>query len=476
MSQIKKNYTMSRYKKCIQISRKKYSFSRLNKAKLTEIYDTNKIDAGCIIDSIIRTSKYEVLEGGEKFLERFFSSEDQTSNIFKAILEHNYLINTNKSYLSANILFTENKDIARRVASLKCKVLSDYKPQYAQDFHPECKNIVICMQVKDEEDIIYSNLLNSYILGARKYVILENNSSDQTLDEIKRFINHHPDCKVVIIADPIEAHYQADKMQACANFAKIYFEGCDNQNIDFVLPLDADEFITFSQEKHNGFNSIVDIMNREENGKGFRFLQLRLINMSPSAQDITNIFTNENHIFTLDQLNKYFKNWDQCLDSAVALNPLTKILIRSSDINGIQNGNHRLNPKPTKSGSFSASDIAIGDLYGIYISHYTIRSNHHLEKKVINGGKALLATNLPVGVGLHWRRNYANYLEQGMEFIKKSFSQYLSSGEQAQKSYESKYKINDIQGCGDILSLILNDKDLKQGCMFKVSKKILGIP
>ena len=109
------------------------------------------------------------------------------------------------------------------------------------------------MQVKDEEDIIYSNLLNSYILGARKYVILENNSSDQTLDEIKRFINHHPDCKVVIITDPIEAHYQADKMQACANFAKIYFEGCDNQNIDFVLPLDADEFITFSQEKHNGF-------------------------------------------------------------------------------------------------------------------------------------------------------------------------------------------------------------------------------
>ena len=109
------------------------------------------------------------------------------------------------------------------------------------------------------------------------------------------------------------------------------------------------------------------------------------------------------------------------------------------------------------------------------LSHYTIRSNHHLEKKVINGGKALSATNLPVGVGIHWRRNYANYLEQGMEFIKKSFSQYISSGEQAQKSYDSKYKINDIQACGDILSLILNDKDLKQGCMFKVKKKILGI-
>ncbi len=86
-----------------------------------------------------------------------------------------------------------------------------------------CYKCIQVMLVKDEDDIIYSCLEAAYKNGVRLFAICENNSRDQTLQEIYRFRDDHTDVVVLIVNDPIVGYYQDAKTLGVALMAKTIF-------------------------------------------------------------------------------------------------------------------------------------------------------------------------------------------------------------------------------------------------------------
>jgi glycosyltransferase involved in cell wall biosynthesis len=105
-------------------------------------------------------------------------------------------------------------------------------------------NAVYISMVKDEEDIIYENLVWHFATGFRKFIIVDNNSTDQTPELIKRFAGETKNlATVIIIQDPIVVHNQHKIITAGYKAAhEIWPE------VEWFFPVDADEFWIFSQD------------------------------------------------------------------------------------------------------------------------------------------------------------------------------------------------------------------------------------
>ncbi len=73
--------------------------------------------------------------------------------------------------------------------------------------------------VKDEADIIHANLAWLFRHGLRRFVVMDNLSTDGTASEIQRFSQGHPEADLVMLTDPVVAHYQAQKVTTMARLA-----------------------------------------------------------------------------------------------------------------------------------------------------------------------------------------------------------------------------------------------------------------
>ncbi|MDD5125424.1 hypothetical protein, partial [Methylovulum sp.] len=69
------------------------------------------------------------------------------------------------------------------------------------------ENVAYISMIKDEEDIIFYNLLWHYELGLRKFFLIDNLSTDKTLQRIKLFEKLFDDAEIFILHDPVIAHY-----------------------------------------------------------------------------------------------------------------------------------------------------------------------------------------------------------------------------------------------------------------------------
>jgi len=66
------------------------------------------------------------------------------------------------------------------------------------------KNIALITMIKDEDDVIYDNLVWHFCIGFRKFVIIDNNSTDNTRLLVEKFKKQvASNANVVIIDDPI---------------------------------------------------------------------------------------------------------------------------------------------------------------------------------------------------------------------------------------------------------------------------------
>ena len=97
--------------------------------------------------------------------------------------------------------------------------------------------------IKDEDDIIYENLAWHFAVGFRKFILIDNNSSDNTRNLIQKFINETKElATVILIHDPIEEHNQYKLMTAAYRMShEIWPEA------EWIFPVDADEFWIFSK-------------------------------------------------------------------------------------------------------------------------------------------------------------------------------------------------------------------------------------
>jgi hypothetical protein len=228
---------------------------------------------------------------------------------------------------------------------------------------------VICM-VKDEADIIHANFCWLYHGGARRFLVMDNMSTDATAQELARFAAGRPDAELVVLQDPVVPYFQSDKMTALADMAMEHWP-----DIAWVLPVDADEFCV---AKH-GLRALAYVpahVHALTVPKAIHFLRRG----EPEGEEAT-----------LDFARMPVRSSLFCVPP--------KVILRAGPRFRIDRGNHKI---------FARDDGRItytgGLQYGFFYREFQTRSFAHFRRKVRNGGAAIVAARAEgrdVG-GDHW--------------------------------------------------------------------------
>lgn len=235
--------------------------------------------------------------------------------------------------------------------------------------------------VKDEADIIHANLCWLHHIGARRFMVMDNMSADGTWQELMRFQADRPDAELLLIRDPVIAHYQSEKISAMAHLAKARWP-----DLDWVLPVDADEFC----QAKRGLQALGEVPGHVQAltvPKVIHFLRKGSKEASPGRADFANMSVRS---------------------SLFCVPP--KVMARADPALRIRQGNHSV---------FAEHDMpviyagAFG--YGFFHREFQTRSFAQFLRKVRNGGAAILAARADgrnVG-GEHWLAWHKTLAEQG---------------------------------------------------------------
>jgi hypothetical protein len=253
--------------------------------------------------------------------------------------------------------------------------------------YPRC---AVVTMVKDEADIIHAALSWLYHIGARRFLLMDNMSSDGTWQQLMRFQTDRPDVELLVIRDPVVAYYQSEKMSALAQLAKAHWP-----DIGWVLPVDADEFCV----ARRGLQALDEVPAHVEAltvPKVIHFLRAGTPEAAPGPADFARMSVRS---------------------SLFCVPP--KVIARADPSLRISQGNHKI---------FAEHDRQIvyagAFRYGFFHREFQTRSFAHFVRKVRNGGAAILAAQADgrnVG-GEHWLAWHKTLTEQGEEGLRAVFA------------------------------------------------------
>lgn len=249
---------------------------------------------------------------------------------------------------------------------------------------PAFGDAAVAMVIKDEGDLIASHLRWHYRLGLRKFVIMDNGSSDDTASQVRAFQAGFPDAVVYLIDDPVVGHYQSKKITAAASFAKAMF------GVDWIIALDGDELLC----AHGG--SLGEILAGIA-AAGNDFVVVHCCDYCMTATDDPE---------QTDPLRRLRHRQS-------VFTPTPKVLARFLGGYRFEDGMHGIEA-PEGRRLWGVSGLQ----HGLVIRHFPFRSRDQIRRKIINGGKAMeAATELDSSTGNTWRISYETYLAQGERFI-----------------------------------------------------------
>jgi len=258
-------------------------------------------------------------------------------------------------------------------------------------------NVLLAYLIKDEADIISQNLCHHYIIGFRNFVITDNNSSDDTANLISIFKERYPDANVIYIKDTIIGYNQSVKTNAMSRYAISMLMLLDI-NVDWVLPVDADEFFIPGQQID--MKALFDKADKA----GMNTISFSWNNAATS--DIESpILSNED----------IFKRFNLRLKKPTDY--VFKVAARVIEGNEFVQGNHAT----TLAYKFLPLTMPASN-YECFILHLHMRNFTHMKKKVINGGIAALNANVPIAS--HWKSQYAQFLNKGDFAIRNTLDSY----------------------------------------------------
>ena len=250
--------------------------------------------------------------------------------------------------------------------------------------------IAYVTMVKDECDIIYYQLNYYKNIGFKDFYIIDNNSTDGTLDLIKRFISENPQLKTYLEVDTTIDYWQYIRINKLANMA--HNDGCD-----WILPVDADELL-FHNENFTNFN-IYDFLNNNIDGD---YIKFHWWYYRPNDSDDSNEINPFIRIHRRDKIQQSSQ---------------TKILVRWKNGMQISQGNHVLHSEENYK---QISELS----FKISYAHFWKRSLEQEKKKMINLGEGYknLYHNFDTGhFGMYqlYLQNGENYLRELIEYYKK---------------------------------------------------------
>ena len=251
------------------------------------------------------------------------------------------------------------------------KVLSPFIP-FKQIDNPV---VYMTLYVKDEEDIIESNIKFHMSLGIDGILVTDNGSTDSTMEILKKY--QEKGWIKEIIVNTSTTHPQAICVDKMIHIAK------EKYHADWVINVDADEF---------WWTPLRNLQKAIGNYPHNNIIYVPLKNMVPEEGltwiEWSNVVLNSIENYEVEGLSKY----------SLYRSPIPKVIHRTQFYQIISRGNHQVQML------FEASVLS----KDIMIYHYPIRGNKHFENKTIRGGEAYLH-NPNKTQGVHWRFWYSLY-------------------------------------------------------------------
>ncbi len=248
-------------------------------------------------------------------------------------------------------------------------------------------NIALISMIKDEDDIIYENLVWHFCVGFRKFILIDNNSTDNTRRLMEKFKNETLGKAIVIITeDPILEHIQSRIITGSMEFAHSVWP-----ELTWVFPIDADEF---------WYPNI------------------------PLKDILSNIPADKNVILTLQYQHLPAESADR-FDATIpfynSINyrenilSMPKIAIKPNSDFIIAQGNHIAYTNNTR----NKLNYISGNLIGLDMRHFQRRSLAQVQKKYWNGARANIAAQnkqiIDMGTGPHWTSFMAEVNQKGLD-------------------------------------------------------------
>lgn len=248
-------------------------------------------------------------------------------------------------------------------------------------------NIALITMVKDEEDVIYENLVWHFCVGFRKFVIVDNDSTDKTLALIHKFKKEtEGKALVIIIEDPIFEHIQSRIITAAMRTVNVVWP-----EVEWVFPVDGDEFWYPN-----------------------RPLDQILADVPKDKDEMLVIQYQQRPCDKYDKIDssKPFYNSIVCRDRVLSSGGgLGKVAVRSNVTTQIRQGNHEAVVDGWNLSKTSAN------ILGLDMRHFAIRSVDQVYRKYWNGAHANIALKKkggPSTVGSHWDSFLDEVKDKGM--------------------------------------------------------------
>lgn len=223
------------------------------------------------------------------------------------------------------------------------------------------KKVFALMMVKNEIDVIESNINYLITQDIDEIFIADNLSTDGTYEAIQR-LRWHNTMPIYLIRDEEIGYYQSNKMNR-------WSRQCFQMGADYVIPIDADE-IWYSLDNTKTLGEAIKNTDAD-------------IFVANSVDFIPTIYDDYNESNFIKRITHRKLNSDSF--SAVAFNYYNNY--------ELEMGNHDIKNHQGK---------RLANVIGI--RHYQYRSYPQFVKKVRNGKAAYDNTNFPDFMGSHWRK------------------------------------------------------------------------
>lgn len=246
-------------------------------------------------------------------------------------------------------------------------------------------SLVAVTLIKNEADIILASLNNLYGLGINMFAIMDNDSSDKTMEQIHQFRFLHDNANVLIVQDYEKNHCQSRKVTALAKMAAAYFSATH------VYPFDADEFLRpVGIAASSGANLLAEI--------DVAAVSLRWRTCMLGAEG------------------------ELYMCKAYSSSSFNKTLVRWGPDVTINEGNHSASYERTNwRGRTKRKTFSAKVLSGYEVLHVPVRSAEQLRTKILNGAAAN-SVNRNTNTALHWTTLHQLYLQNGETFFQEFFN------------------------------------------------------
>jgi hypothetical protein len=249
------------------------------------------------------------------------------------------------------------------------------------------KEVALIQMIKNEEDVIFENLAWHFACGFRKFILIDNMSTDRTKEKVQEFATLAADhAKVIIIEDPIFEHIQGRIVTGSYNLALSVWP-----ELTWVFPSDADEFWIPKQPLREVIAKI------------------------PDDIDALRVFSTRYHAsedyYSFDENTTFYEKLHY---QDFGLAHVSKIAVKAQNCIKITQGNHGIEKLDNCLPNMEVN-YGLATIFGLEMYEFPIRSPKQIHHKYFNGMKANMRGKelgvLEQDTSLHWDQ-YAEYIDK----------------------------------------------------------------